>query len=222
MGKPVSLLIYGASGHAKVVVDLVKRCGQYNIVGLLDDNSDLHGKTICNYPVLGGFDWLVAHRGEAVQMLLAIGDNHSRRRVFERLQALGARFASPQVHPAACLGSGVTLGLGTVVMAGAVVNADAAIGAHVIVNTSATVDHDCVVGDFAHIAPGVHLAGGVRVGRLTHIGIGACVIQGVTIGEETIIGAGAVVVEDIPARVVAAGVPARVIRRIASDESQAN
>jgi acetyltransferase EpsM len=95
-----------------------------------------------------------------------------------------------------------------------IVNPAATIGENVILNTAASVDHDCVVADGAHIAPGVHLGGGVHIGRGAWVGIGATVRDHVTIGDECVIGAGAVVLQDIPARVVAYGVPARISKQI--------
>ncbi len=203
------LLIYGTGGHAKVVCDCAIRAG-FRVVGFLDDDAAKHGTHLWEFPVLGGFERLRKGFSSEVRLVLAIGDNEARRRVAERLPPLGVEFAVV-VHPSARLGRGVELGEGTVVFAGAVLNADAALGRHVIVNTGATIDHDCVIGDFAHLAPGSHLAGGVHVGPGALVGIGACAVPNVKIGAHTIVGAGAVVVNDLPERVTAVGVPARVI-----------
>lgn len=54
----------------------------------------------------------------------------------------------------------------------------------------------------------------VRIGNGVWIGGGVHIAQGVTIGDNTIIGSGSVITKDIPANVVAAGVPCRVIREI--------
>ena len=53
----------------------------------------------------------------------------------------------------------------------------------------------------------------VRIERGAFLGIGCAVLMGVTIGEHAYIGAGAVVTDDVPARSVAVGNPARVVRR---------
>jgi len=207
------LLIYGASGHAKVILDIAQRLPSYRVVGLLDDDTACHGHTLGGVSVLGGFELLERDKLCYCHLVLAIGQNKARKDLAKRVQVLGFECAT-LVQPSAQIGAEVAFGTGTVVMAGAVINADTVIGEHAIINTGAGVDHDCVIGDFVHIAPGVHLAGNVRVGELTHIGIGACVIQGIKIGEGAVIGAGAAVVEDVPAGVVVAGVPARVIRKL--------
>ncbi len=58
----------------------------------------------------------------------------------------------------------------------------------------------------------------VRVGRGTYIGVSAIILPGVTIGEGCIIGAGSVVTKDVPPYSVAAGNPARVIRKVIAGE----
>ncbi|MCK4392165.1 acetyltransferase [Candidatus Bipolaricaulota bacterium] len=211
--RKLDLLIYGASGHGKVVLDAALRIDRYSVLGVLDDDPSLHGRSLCGVPVIGGFEQLEGDAYRHCRLVLGIGSGKTREHLANRIQHLGYEFVS-LVHPYAQIGMGVSLGLGTVVMAGVCINADTTIGNHVIVNTGATVDHDCIVEEFAHIAPGVHLAGNVRVGRLAHVGLGACVVQGVTIGEGSVIGAGAAVTEDVPPQVVVAGVPARVIREL--------
>ena len=54
----------------------------------------------------------------------------------------------------------------------------------------------------------------VRVGRNCWLGAGVIVAPGVTIGDNTVVGAGSVVTKDLPANVVAAGNPCRVLREI--------
>ena len=219
MTEPSSLLIYGASGHAKVVLDAALSCPEFHVLGLLDDDPARHGRTIWGIPILGGFAELERRKGSGASLILAVGSNDARRKLAERVAPLDYRFATV-VHPSARVGRGVVLGAGTVVMAGAVIHADARVGAHVIVNTGATVDHDGTIGDFAHISPGAHLPGEVKVGALALVGVGVSVIPRITIGEGAIVGAGAAVVKDVPPWVVVAGVPARVIRELRPPESR--
>lgn len=207
------VLIYGASGHGKVIVDIVEREGKYKIVGLIDDDPEIQKRDFCGYPIIGGFDVLNERAYRDCKLILAIGDNRARKTLWERLKELGYELAHA-IHPSAEIARDVSIGPGTVLMANTAVNSGTEIRENGIINTGATIDHDCVIGDYVHISPGVHLAGSVSVGELSHIGIGASVIQGVRIGNGVIIGAGAAVIDDIPDNVTAVGVPAEVIKRL--------
>ncbi|MBW2040300.1 MAG: acetyltransferase [Deltaproteobacteria bacterium] len=206
------VLIYGASGHGKVIIDIIEKEGKHKIAGLIDDNPQMQGKDFCGYPVIGGFEVLKEDVHHSYRLILAVGDNRSRKRLWEMVKPLGYGLIRA-VHPSAQIGQDVFIGSGTVIMANVAINPGARIGENVIVNTGATVDHDCIIGDYAHISPGTHLAGNVRVGELTHIGIGAIVISNVKIGKGSIIGAGTVVIEDIPNDVKAVGIPAKAIKK---------
>jgi sugar O-acyltransferase (sialic acid O-acetyltransferase NeuD family) len=209
--------VYGASGHGKVVADILLSCKSSTLRGFIDDNDGLRGTLVLGLPVLGNSKWLQerARSGLSIYVALGIGDNSIRKRVAEGCRDIGIEMATI-VHPSAHVSTFANIGSGSVVMAQAAINPGASIGEGVIVNTSSSIDHDVVMGDFSHAAPNSCMGGNSRLGRLSHLGLGASVIQGVTIGERTVIGAGAVVVRDIPDDVVAVGVPAR-IQRILSN-----
>jgi UDP-N-acetylbacillosamine N-acetyltransferase len=213
------LLIWGASGHALVVADIVRRQDVYQIVGFLDDvHPERRDHPFCGAQILGGQEQLSRLRDQGVNhVLLGFGNCLMRLELTETLQKQG--FILPiAIHPHACVAADVFVGEGTVIAAGAVVNPGVKIGRSVIINTSASVDHECLIEDAVHISPGVHLAGRVTVGIAAQVGIGATVIDRRHIGSRSMIGAGAVVVDDIPANALAYGVPAKVVRRI-DDES---
>jgi sugar O-acyltransferase (sialic acid O-acetyltransferase NeuD family) len=207
-----TVLIYGASGHGKVIIDIIEKEGKYKIAGLLDDNSAMHGKDFCRYSVIGGFDNLTKKISAGHKLILAVGDNKSRKKLCERVKPLGYELICA-IHPSVQVGKDVLIDSGTAVMANVAINSGTRIGENVILNTGATVDHDCIIGDYVHISPGAHLGGNVEIGDLTHIGIGVSIIPNIKIGEEVVIGAGTVVVEDIPNNVTAVGVPAKVIKK---------
>ncbi len=207
--RPPGIVLFGASEHARVIIDIA-RCAGIDVLAVVDD--DLRKTEVAGIAVL--HDVAEAARRYAQSgWCVAVGDNHTRAIVVERLQAVPAvRFATALVHPGAIVAADVRLGEGTVVMAGGVINPGTTVGRHCIVNTGACVDHDNVLEDFCSLAPGVVTGGQVRIGSSSAIGIGACVRHGVKIGGHVVVGAGAVVLDDLPQRCVAFGVPARVIR----------
>ena len=209
------LVIWGTSGHASVVADILRLQGNYEIVGFIDDvNPERAGSKFGGADVLGGREKLDYLRREGMRHLIfGFGDCEGRLRLARLAREKGFRLATA-IHPSAVVAADVVIGAGTVVAAGAVINPGATIGENVIVNTCASVDHDCRVEDGAHVCPGVRLAGNVVVGRAAWVGIGATVVDRARIGAAAIIGAGAVVVDDIPDGVVARGVPARVIKKV--------
>lgn len=207
------VIVLGAGGHGQVVASILlaqQRCGEdVRFLGYLDDAVNGVGAGEGG-PLLGAIDSWPAIEHDA--MVVGIGDNATRRRVFADILARGGRFAIAS-HPAATLDPGADLGPGTVVCAGVVVNTGAVIGSNAIINTSASVDHHCAIGAHVHVAPGVHLGGCVEVGEGALIGIGAIVLPGRKIGPWAIVGAGAVVAEDVPAATMVFGVPAREHKR---------
>jgi acetyltransferase EpsM len=210
------LVIWGASGHARVVADIVRLQNLFEIVGFLDNvTPQRRGEIFAGKPILGGTEQLEPLSKAGVSfMILALGDGRARRQLANSSRNAGFQLACA-IHPKAIMAEDVTPGLGTVVAAGAVINPGCQIGENVIINTGATVDHDCIIGEGAHVCPGTHLAGWVKVGAGTWVGIGSTVIDRIEIGAESTVGAGSVVVRNIPPGVVAYGVPARVVRKAA-------
>jgi acetyltransferase EpsM len=202
-----------------VVADILEAMGGYELIGFLDDiNPDRRDSRICGIPILGGREQLDGLKRKKVDhIIFGFGNCEARLRLAEFVREKEFTLATA-IHPRSIIAKDVSIGAGTVIVAGAVVNIGAMIGENVIINTLAGVDHECVVEDGAHISPGVHLAGRVTVGRGSWVGIGATVIDRIRIGAGSMIGAGSVVVEDIPDGVLAYGIPASVIKRIGLDE----
>lgn len=192
--------LYGASGHAKVVLDIARQA-YMDVPCLIDDNEAV--KELAGLPVVHSADSLSP-------LIVTIGDCQIRRKVVEKLGNIGYVTV---IHPSAVKAESVKLGQGIVVMAGAILNPFVEVGNHCIINTGASLDHDVKVGDFVHIAPHCTLCGGVEVGEGTWIGSGTTVIQGIKIGKNCYIGAGSVVVKDIPDNCKAYGNPCRVIAK---------
>lgn len=195
------LVIIGASGHGKVIADIAVRNGYEEIV-FLDDNENL--KECAGFPVVGKTGKAVNIDGDKI---VAIGNA----KVRERIQK-GLNDVVTLIHPDAVISRRVTIGSGSVVMAGSVINSDVVIGSGCIINTGASVDHDCKIDDYVHVSVGAHVAGTCEIGKRTWIGAGATVSNNVNICSDCMIGAGTVVIKDIEKTGTYVAVPARRIK----------
>jgi acetyltransferase EpsM len=203
------LIIWGAGGHGKVVLDVARHTGRYLDIRFIDDNPSMAGQMFCGCPVVGTAE--EPDQKADFEVMVAIGPNRVRALRYSMAQSWGFPFAT-LVHSAAVVGESAGIGPGTVVMAGAIINAQARIGVNCIINTGAIVEHDCLIGDHCHISPRVVLAGEVMIGSYAHIGIGAVVLPRVEIGEGAIVGAGAVVLHSVDPHSTVVGVPARALQ----------
>lgn len=204
------VFLFGASGHAKVVIDIVERAKRYRILGLFDDAPPQGTTVFFGYGLLGNRDELIRRLTSwttRVRGLVTIGDNVARCSVATWLQSQGIQLGEA-VHPSAQIARDVTIGTGTVVMAHSTVNPTTFIGECTIINTGASVDHDCRIGRFVHIAPGARLCGGVHVGDRSLIGAGAVIIPGIRVGSNAVVGAGSTVIRDVPDDAKIVGCPA--------------
>ena len=196
------MLLYGASGHARVIISCLYAGGK-SVDAIFDD--DLHKKSLCNIPVVGGYQ---ADYKMNEQLIVAVGDNTVR----HRLAQLICHSYGIAIYPSAQVDPTVNMGDGCVVFHGSILQANTRLGSHVIINTGASVDHDCAIADFVHIAPGAILCGGIRVETGAFIGAGAIVCPNLTIGRWAVVGAGTVVTKPVPDYAVVAGNPARIIK----------
>ena len=198
------LVIIGASGHGKVVADIAIKTGYEEIV-FLDDNTQL---TDCaGFPVVGTSTDVFNY--SEYDVFIAIGSPNIRKKLYGQLDDMKM---ATLIHPDAVISRRVSIGRGTVVMAGAVINSDTVVGCGCIVNTCSSIDHDCYIGDFAHISVGAHVAGTVTIRNCTWVGAGATINNNITIDENVMIGAGAVVVKNIEEGGTYVGSPARKIK----------
>ncbi len=199
-----NVVIIGASGHGKVIADIIIKSGD-SILGFLDDNKN-KGDTFCGYPILGKSTDYKRFQKKC-EFVIAIGNADIREKI--SLLCHNVKWYTA-IHPQSVISTiDVSIGEGTVVMANVVINSGASIGKHCIINTSSVVEHDNNICDFVHVSVGTKLAGTVSVGKKTWIGIGATVKNNTTICGNCMIGAGAVVVNNIDCEGTYIGVPAK-------------
>lgn len=186
------MVLYGASGHCKVVMEIVEALG-LPIEYIVDDNPEI--KELLGYEVRRNCDIYD-------DAIITIGKNWIRKQIFEQIKV--NRYVTA-VHPTAIVSPRATIGDGSVLMQGAIIQSCAHIGKQCIVNTGASVGHDVTIGDFVHVASHATITGGAIIEEGTWIGASSVIRQGVHIGAWSMIGAGSVVVDDIPDNVVAFG-----------------
>ncbi len=216
------LLILGAGGHGRVVLDIITQAARYEPVGFLDNNESLHGRRVDGVPVLGPIGDLepLAEAHNITAAIVAVGDNGVRRAMARQVDRAGLELATA-IHPSATVARNATIGRNVVMAAGVVVCAHCQIGDSVILNTGCIVDHQTMIGEGCHVCPGVRIAGRVTVEPGSFLGIGSTVIPKVVVGYESIVGAGAVVIESVPPLSTVVGVPARPVKLAAADEELA-
>jgi sugar O-acyltransferase (sialic acid O-acetyltransferase NeuD family) len=198
------MVLYGASGHAKVIRDLLES-QQKTVEYLVDDNPDVIE--------LSGLP--VRHELPADEtVIISIGNNAIRKKIAERLP----NNYETGIAKSAIVSKSARIGEGSVVMQGAIIQPEVCVGRHCIINTGASIDHECIIEDFVHVSPHATLCGNVYVGEGTWIGAGTTVIQGVKIGKWCMIGAGSVVTKDIPDGYLAVGNRCKLLKRINQDQ----
>ncbi|MCB9757507.1 MAG: acetyltransferase [Candidatus Omnitrophica bacterium] len=204
-----NILVIGGGGHAKSVISVIKKSGQFKIVGYTDvqDQGEILGVAWIGTDE----DRVAIYNQYHCCAVLGIGStkiSDQRCKIIKKFTASGFTFPVI-ISPTAIVNEDVEIGEATVILDGVIVNAGTRVGQGCILNTGSIIDHDCTIGDFVHIAPGVILSGGVQIGDHCLLGTGAKVIQCRSIGSDCLIGAGAVVVEDIKRSGTYVGVPAR-------------
>ncbi len=205
------LIIVGASGFGREVAWLVERINAqeptWNILGFLDDNVDIQGKEVDDYPVLGTSN--CAGNYPEAYFVCAIGASKIRKIVIKKLGKV--KYAT-LIDPSVMISKRVSIGEGTIICAGTIVTVDITIGDHVIINLDCTIGHDAVLHDYVTVYPSVNISGNTDIGECSEMGTGTQIIQGKTVGVYSIVGAGAVVVKDIPEKCTAVGSPAKPIK----------
>ena len=198
-GAGEAVLVYGASGHARVLIDLMRLSGEFFPVAAVDDSPT--DEEVMGVPVLGTSSLFAQLKAAGIQhAALGIGSvtNHrARAKLYDRLVAAG--FNAPNlIHPRSMVEPSVTMGVGNQIFAGAVIGSAARLGDDTIINSGTVVSHDCVIASHTHLSPGAILAGSVEVGENTLVGMGVTVYLGVRIGSNVVIANGSHIMKDVP------------------------
>lgn len=216
-----NIVVFGASGNGKVVLDCIQKQGEYSVIGFIDSNKR-KGSVVVGYTVLGSVADLptLVEKYDIVGGVVAIGDNWIRKKVVDKITSILPNFIFVNViHPNACIGRESHIGKGSVIMSGAIVGSSTRVGDFCIVNTNASIDHDSVMGDFSSLAPRVCTGGNFYLGEFSVVCLGTNIIENIRIGNHSVIGAGSLVIDNVESNILAFGSPAKVIRKRNPGES---
>ncbi|BDU80959.1 acetyltransferase [Clostridium perfringens] len=207
------LVIVGAGGFGREVAWLVEQINEvskeWNLIGFIDENKEMHETLINGYKVLGGIDWL---KDKDIYYVCAIGNSKIRKDIVERINKFKLK-AATIIHPSVLINKKyVEVGEGCIICASSILTVNIKLGKHVILNLDCTVGHDAILKDFVTVYPSVNISGNCIIDKCVELGTGTQIIQGKTIGENTIIGAGSVVIKNIEKNRTAVGIPAKTIK----------
>lgn len=215
MGDTNKIVIVGAGGLGREVLATVRARNlvdeKWDVLGFLDSEPELVGRSIGGVPVLGGDDWCREHDDKSIRLICAIGNSRNRKRVVEKLSGMGCQFVTV-IHPDVVIPATVRIGMGSLIMAGTRFTTDAEVGSHSVVYVNCSITHDVRIGDYCVIAPGCNLAGACTIETGVELGITVSVLPGKRVGAWSVIGAGSVITKDIPPNVTAMGIPCRIVK----------
>jgi len=203
------LIMLAMSGLAREVLAAVRSSGEYDVLGILDDDPDLLGTSIDGTVVMGAITDAPAFNRALFTVCLPGG--REREALVERLSLLGVdedRYATV-VDPGVRVPRDSRIGPGSIVMRNATIAPQASIGAHALLKPQVNVGCSVRVGDFATLSPRASVGEGARIGRAAELGMSAGVGDGLSVGDYSQIEMGAAVLQHVPERETWSGVPAQ-------------
>ena len=210
----MDLVIYGASGLGKEVIDMVEDINAeehlWKILGFIDKNYRNMDKVL-GYEIIGDINWILEKETE-LAVIIAIANPNIRKNIVDAIKPKKNIKFPNIVSKNSIVSKYTTIGEGCIIANGASISTEVTLKNFVLVNTSTTIGHDCNIDDYVTINPGSNISGNVTISERSFIGTGSKIIEKKTIGVNTIVGAGAVVINDIPDNVTCVGVPAKIIK----------
>ena len=189
------IILLGAGGHCKSVIDVIEQENKYKIKGVIDNNPDLKNTTILDYGIIGT-DLDLKKISKTIKFaLITVGQIKS---PLERIKlynlAVDLGFELPTItSPLAYVSKYAGVGIGTIVMHHSIVNANSYVGKNCIINSKALIEHDCVIKDHCHISTSANINGNVHVEQGVFIGSNSTIKESIKIKKNSFIKAGSLI-----------------------------
>jgi len=220
MSRKLFLFPFGGNAReALLSVLAINECEQeWDVIGFLDDDQSRHGKECCGITVVGGREMLGV---EPDAFLLAVPGSPAtfgrRREIISGLPIDQSRLATI-IHPSVERAPDAKVGFNSIIMPNVFISSNVTIGNHCVILPNTVLSHDCVIGDYCCVGSNVSVSGSVAIGAGCYIGSGTRMREDISIGRGTLVGLGSTVIADIPEHVIAAGSPARILKKIPANE----
>ncbi len=210
------MIVVGAKGFAKEVLEILFQLGQTENLVFFDDVSDNLPEMLFNcFRILRNETQVKDHFEKfGNSFILGLGNPKSRKFLCEKFELWGGNVKSI-ISPSAQIGNfDVIIGEGVVVLPNAIISNSSYVGKGCLLYYNSIITHDCQIGEFVEISPGATLLGGSIIGDLTHVGANATILPNIKIGNNVTVGAGAIVTKSFADNKVIVGIPAKILRRI--------
>lgn len=206
--------IVGATSSGRVILDNFRANGR-EVDCFVDPQGKFRGDSWAGLPVVkldGQQELPELKRLGLREFAIVSGAAAARKRLFTACLEAGLHPVE-LTHPTATVLSGARLGPGCVIAARALIGVGATVADNSIIGMGSVLDHDCRVGIHATVGANTTIGAEAVLEECAFVGDGVTVLPNRRIGRNAIIISGSVITQDIPPGALAAGVPARLIRR---------
>jgi len=207
------MLIIGAKGFAKEVLEVLHQLKKLDNLAFYDDINNIDNLLFNKFPLLNSKKQVIKHfKSFDNSYTIGIGNPKLRKKMYDKFSLLGGDILST-ISPNAEIGNyDIKIGKGTSILPKVVISNGVSIGKVCLIYYGTIITHDCKIGQFVEISPNATVLGRVTIGSYSQIGAGSIILPDIKIGMNVIVGAGAVVTKDIPNNSVVVGIPAKIIK----------
>lgn len=205
-----SCIIIGAGTYGQVYAEYLKE--DYNILGFIDDNKQLHNTEIDGIKVLGDFCFLLNNIEISTNVFIPIGNNSIRIELLKKVIDKG--FKTPSfIHKNTQIHHSVEIGKCVYIMPGTHIMPLTQIKDFALISMGVNIAHHTIIEQGCFFSQGSNIGASIHFKEKVFCGIASTVMTGVKeIGEGALLGAGSVIIRDVPDYAVVVGNPGKIIK----------